>query len=126
MTSKVANDLKVNPKTRRLIKKGSKTYERFLNARLLNEEKPSTSEENVVIKAESNDQAKTIQSKLNKNLQKNKVVTRRGRGSTVLKASRRPTRKEVIDRVSDIATNVVRENRDDILESEMNDDQLDD
>ena len=41
-------------------------------------------------------------------------------------ASRRPTRKEVIDRVSDIATNVVRENRDDILESEMNDDQLDD
>ena len=40
-----------------------------------------------------------------------------------MKASRRPTRKEVIDRVSDIATNVVRENRDDILESEMNDDQ---
>ena len=91
MTSKVANDFIVNPCTGRLIKKGSKTYERLLNARLLNEEKPSTSEENVVIEAESNDQAKTIQSKLNKNLQKNKVVTRRG--STVLKASRRPTRK---------------------------------
>ena len=124
MTSEISNDFIVNPYTGRLIKKGSKTYERLLNARLLNEEKPSTSEENVVIKAESNDQAKTIQSKLNKNLQKNKVVTRRG--STVLKASRRPTRKEVIDRVSDIATNVVRENRDDILESEMNGDQLDD
>ncbi len=124
MTSEISNDFIVNPYTGRLIKKGSKTYERLLNARLLNEEKPSTSEENVVIKAESNDQAKTIQSKLNKNLQKNKVVTRRG--STVLKASRRPTRKEVIDRVSDIATNIVRENRDDILESEMNDDELDD
>ena len=48
------------------------------------------------------------------------------RGSIVWKASRRPTRKAAINRVSDIATNVVRENRDDILESELNDDELDD
>ena len=85
-------------------------------------DKPSTSEENIVMQAESNDQAKTIQGKL-KNVQKNKVITRRG--STILKASRRPTRKEVIDRVSDIASGCVRENRDDILDSDMNDEELD-
>ena len=56
MTSEIANDFIVNPYTGRLIKKGSKTYERLLNARLLNEDKPSTSEENVVMHAESNDQ----------------------------------------------------------------------
>ena len=122
MTSEIANDFIVNPYTGRLIKKGSKTYERLLNARLLNEDKPSTSEENIVMQAESNDQAKTIQGKL-KNVQKNKVITRRG--STILKASRRPTRKEVIDRVSDIASDCVRENRDDILDSDMNDEELD-
>ena len=122
MTSEIANDFIVNPYTGRLIKKGSKTYERLLNARLLNEDKPSTSEENIVMQAESNDQAKTIQGKL-KNVQKNKVITRRG--STILKASRRPTRKEVIDRVSDIASGCVRENRDDILDSDMNDEELD-
>ena len=74
------------------------------------------------MQADSNDQAKTIQGKL-KNVQKNKVITRRG--STILKASRRPTRKEVIDRVSDIASDCVRENRDDILDSDMNDEELD-
>ena len=43
----------------------------------------------------------------------------------MLKASRRPTRKEIIDRVSDIAANVVTQNRDELLDSDMNDEELD-
>ena len=123
MSSEIASDFVVNPYTGRLIKKHSKTYERLVNAHLLNEERPSTSEENMILKAQNNEEAKTIQMKLNKNLQKNKIVTRRG--SSILKASRRPTRKEIIDRVSDIATNVVTQNRDELLDSDMNDDELD-
>ena len=42
-----------------------------------------------------------------------------------MKAIRRPTRKENVDRVSDIATNVVTQNRDELLDSDMNDDELD-
>jgi hypothetical protein len=123
MTSEIASDFVVNPYTGRLIKKHSKTYERLVNAQLLNEDRPSTSEENMILKAQNNEEAKTLQMKLNKNLQKNKIVTRRG--SSILKASRRPTRKEIIDRVSDIATNVVTQNRDELLDSDMNDEELD-
>ena len=73
MISEIASDFIVNPYTGRLIKKHSKTYERLVNAHLLNEDRPSTSEENMILKAQNNEEAKTIRMKLNKNLQKNKI-----------------------------------------------------
>ena len=70
MTSEITSDFVVNPYTGRLIKKHSKTYERLVNAQLLNEDRPSTSEENMILKAQNNEEAKTVQMKLYKNLQK--------------------------------------------------------
>ena len=122
MSSDMTNNYIINPYTNRLIKKNSKTYQRLIAAKLLNE-KPSAPEENIIIKTKSSDEAKEIQSKLNKNLQKNKVITRRG--NAVLKANRRPTRKEITDKVSDYATEVVIDNRDELFESEMTDVELD-
>ena len=116
------DDYILNPFTKRLIKKGSKTYERLLNAKLLNVE-PSTPQENKIISMDTPEAAKEIQGKLNKNLQSDKVITRRG--STVSKASRRPTRKETINKVTDIAVESIRDHREHILESEMNDDEID-
>jgi cobalamin biosynthesis protein CobT len=43
----------------------------------------------------------------------------------VSKASRRPTRKETINKVTDIAVESIRDHREHILESEMNDDEID-
>ena len=70
MTSEIASDFVVNPYTGRLIRKHSKTYERLVNGQLLNEDIPSTYEETMIPKAQNNEEAKTIQIKLNKNLQK--------------------------------------------------------
>ena len=47
-----------NPYTGRLIKKGSKVYKRLLNAKLLDEEKPSTPQENKILEADTPAQAK--------------------------------------------------------------------
>ena len=88
---------------RPLIKKHSKTYKKLLAAKLL-DDVPSTPQENVILETESKEpttKAKTIQGKMNKHIQKNKVLTRRG--TKVLKATRRPTRQETIDKVSDYA-----------------------
>ena len=112
----------MNKYTNRLIKKGSKTHQRLISAKLLNEDL-TTPDQNLIIKTNSPDEAKQIQSKLNKNIQKNKVITRRG--STVLKASRRPTRNEIIDKVSNIATDSIREHKEYIMESTMSDTEID-
>ena len=93
-----------------------------MNAKLLNVE-PSTPEENKIITMNTPAEAIDIQKKLNKNIQPNKVITRRG--STVSKASRRPTRKETINKVTDIAIESIRDHREHILESEMDDDEID-
>ena len=95
-----------NPYTGRLIKKGSKVYKRLLNAKLLDEEKPSTPQENKILEADTPAQAKELQGKMNKNMQKNKIVTRRG--NQVLKAARRPTQEETINKVTDIAVESIR------------------
>jgi hypothetical protein len=116
------DDYLINPFTKRLIKKNSKTYERLLNAKLLNVE-PSTPQENTIITMNTAEEAKDIQKKLTKNIQPNKIITRRG--SVVSKASRRPTRKETIDKVTDIAIESIRDHREHILESEMNDNEMD-
>ena len=121
-TDQSMDDYIINPFSKRLIKKGSKTYERLLNAKLLNVE-PSTPQENKIISMNTPEEAKDIQGKLNKNLQSDKVITRRG--STVSKASRRPTRKETINKVTDIAVESIRDHREHILESEMNDNEMD-
>ena len=122
MSAQNPSDYVVNPYTSRLIKKGSKTHQRLISAKLLNEEL-STPDQNIIMKTKSPDEAKDIQSKLNKNIQKNKVITRRG--NTVLKASRRPTRTEIIDKVSNIATDSIREHKDYIMESNMSDAEID-
>ena len=55
----------------------------------------------------------------NENIQNNR------RGNTDLKASRRPTRTEIIDKVSNIATDSIREHKDYIMESNMSDAEID-
>ena len=122
MTAQNPSDYVLNKYTNRLIKKGSKTHQRLISAKLLDEDL-TTPDQNLIIKTNSPDEAKQIQSKLNKNIQKNKVITRRG--STVLKASRRPTRNEIIDKVSNIATDSIREHKDYIMESTMSDTEID-
>jgi hypothetical protein len=127
MTSKIPNtqsldDYVLNPYTNRLIKKNSKTHKKLVAAKLL-DDIPSTPEENVIIEAETKDEAKCIQGKLNKTLQKNKIITRRG--TKVLKASRRPTRQETIEKVSDYAVQSVIENKDELIDQDMTDAEMD-
>jgi preprotein translocase subunit Sss1 len=116
------NDYVLNPYTGRLIKKFSKTYNRLVTAKLLDAE-PSTAEENVVMEMESPEEAKAIQAKLNKKMDKNKVITRRGK--KVLKASRRPTRKEIIDKTTSYAVDSIVENKEEIMAEDFTDEQLD-
>jgi hypothetical protein len=113
----------INPYTGRLIKKASKTYKRLLSARLLEEDAPSTAQENLILEADSPAQAKVIQTKMNKNIQKNKVITRRG--NKVLKASRRPTRTEQIDKITDFAVASLVENKDELMDSDLTDEEMD-
>jgi hypothetical protein len=113
----------INPYTGRLIKKASKTYKRLLSARLLEEDAPSTAQENLILEADSPAQAKVIQTKMNKNIQKNKVITRRG--NKVLKASRRPTRTEQIDKITDFAVSSLVENKDELMDSDLTDEEMD-
>jgi len=118
----IKSDYIVNPYTGRLIKKGSKTHKKLVSAQLLDEE-ISTPQENVILEADDKDQAKVLQNKLNKSAHKNKVITRRG--NKILKANRRPTRKETIDKVSDYAIDTVIENKDRLLSQDMTDDETD-
>jgi hypothetical protein len=60
---------------------------------------------------------------MNKNMQKNKIVTRRG--NQVLKAARRPTQEETINKVTDIAVESIREHKDQMQEREMTNDEMD-
>jgi hypothetical protein len=113
----------INPYTGRLIKKASKTYKRLLSARLLEEDAPSTAQENLILEADSPAQAKVIQTKMNKNIQKNKVITRRG--NKVLKANRRPTRTEQIDKITDFAVSSLVENKNELMDSDLTDEEMD-
>ena len=108
----------VNPKTGRLVKRNSRTHKRLVASKLL-DEPISTPEQNLILKVEDKEHAKELQSKMNKSMQKNKVITRRG--NKVLKANRRPTRVETIDKVSDFAIETVLENKNEILEQDMTD-----
>lgn len=114
------NQFVQNPKTGRLIKIGSKTHKKLVASKLL-DEPISTPQENIILEADDKEQAKELQGKINKTTQKNKVITRRG--NKVLKANRRPTRKETIDKVSTLASDVVIEHRDELLEQDMTDDE---
>ena len=114
------NDFVQNPKTGRLIKIGSKTHKKLVASKLL-DEPISSPQENIIIEADDKEQAKVLQSKLNNNMQKNKIISRRG--TKVLKANRRPTRKETIDKVSDYAIDAVLENKDEIMSQDMTDDE---
>lgn len=121
--SDIHNDYVMNPMTGRLLKKGSKTYKKLVTAKLLNDEPTTNSQDNVLMEADSPLEAKQLKSKLKKGaVGKNKVITTRGK--KVLKSSRRPTRKETIDKVSDIAIESVIENQAEILESDMTDTEI--
>lgn len=119
MTSKQELDnFIVNPKTGRLVKRNSRTHKRLVASKLL-DEPLSTSKDNIILETNDKNQAKDLQSKINKNMQKNKIITRRD--NKILKANRRPTRIETIDKVSDFAIETVLENKDEILEQDMTD-----
>ena len=125
MTSQQPKDYIVNPFTNRLIKRGSKTHKRLVSANLLDEELVKSPEDNIVLEAKDSSEAKQITTRMSKKaVGKNKVLTRRN--NKVLKANRRPTRQETIDKVSDIAVDTVLENRDDLLNQDLTDDQMDD
>ena len=116
------NNFIVNPKTGRLIKKFSKTHKKLIASGLL-DEPISKPDENILIEANTPEEAKTLQSKMNKKAHVNKVITRRG--TKVLKANRRPTRKETIDKISALATDTVIENKTELLEQDMTDQEID-
>lgn len=111
-----------NPKTGRLIRVGSKTHKKLITSGILGE--PITSiDENVILEADNPEQAKELQKKINKKTEKNKVITRRG--NKVLKANRRPTRTEIIDKVSDMAIDTVIENKDELMNQDLTDEEMD-
>ena len=125
MTSQQPKDYIVNPFTNRLIKRGSKTHKRLVSANLLDEELVKSPEDNIVLEAKDSSEAKQITTRMSKKaVGKNKVLTRRG--NKVLKANRRPTRQETINKVSDIAVDTVLENRDDLLNQDLTDEEMDD
>ena len=127
MSSEEPNNMSnyvVNPFTNRLIKKGSKTHKRLVSARLLDETPPKRTDSNVVLEANDPSEAKVITTKMTKGaLGRNKVITRRN--NKVLKAQRRPTRQETIDKVSDIAVDSIVECKDEILSQDMTDEEMD-
>ena len=125
MSSQETKNYIVNPFTGRLIKRGSKTHKRLVSAKLLDEELVKSPEDNLVLEAKDSSEAKQITTRLSKKaVGKNKVLTRRG--NKVLKANRRPTRQETIDKVSDIAVDTVLENRDELLSQDLSDQEMDD
>ena len=125
MSSQETKNYIVNPFTGRLIKRGSKTHKRLVSANRLDEELVKSPEDNIVLEAKDSSEAKQITTRMSKKaVGKNKVLTRRG--NKVLKANRRPTRQETIDKVSDIAVDTVLENRDELLSQDLTDDQMDD
>jgi hypothetical protein len=121
-TKQEKSDYVTNPYTGRLIKKNSKTYNRLVSAKLLDAE-PSTAEENMVMELDTPEEAIKVQTKINKKMDKNKVITRRG--NKVLKASRRPTRKEIIDKTTTYAIDSIVENKDELMDNDFTDEELD-
>ena len=124
MTSQNPADYILNPFTQRLIKKGSKTYKRLVSARLLDEKPAKSTDSNLILEMADSSEAKNITTRMPKGaLGKNKIVTRRG--GKVLKANRRPTQTEIIDNVTSIAVETVLDSREDILNRDMSDCDLD-
>lgn len=124
MASQDTKDYIVNPITGRLIKRGSKTYKRIISASLIKEELVKSPKDNIIFEADDISEAKQMTSRMSKkSFGKNKILTRRG--NKVLRANRRPTQEETIDRVSSIAVDTVRENKNKLLKNNLNDDQMD-
>lgn len=112
------DDYVLNPYTGRLLKKGSKTHSRLISARLMDDEPAGKGEENIILEAESPSQAKAIKTKMNKkSVGKNKTLTTRG--NKVLKTTRRPTRAETIDKVTDYAVSSVIDHKEEIMNADM-------
>lgn len=105
----IHNDYVLNPASGRLIKKGSRLYNKLVNEQVLQHQDDSN--DTVLVEAETVDEAKEVQKKINKkSLPKNKIVSRRGK--KVIKSNRRPTHTELIDNVSELAIESVNENMD--------------
>lgn len=117
------SDYVVNPLTGRLLKRNSKTYKKLISASLLGDEPSGNVNDNTIMTADNPRQAKELKDKMNKgSVGKNKIITTRG--SKVLKTTRRPTRQETINKVSDIAINSVMEHKNELLESDMTDQEM--
>ena len=121
------DDFVLNPFTKKLIRKDSKTYKRLVNAKLLNTEHKSIADarnDTLIIKADDAQEAKKLQSRMSKaQAGPNQIISRRN--DKVIKSNRRPTQKGTIDKVSSIAVESVLENKDNIMNQDMNDDELD-
>ena len=122
-----ADDFVLNPFTKRLIRKDSKTYKRLVNAKILNAEHKSISDartDNLIIKADDAQEAKKLQARMSKaQAGPNQIISRRN--DKVIKCNRRPTQTETIDKVSSIAVSTVLEHKDNIMNQDMDDDELD-
>ena len=123
-----ADDFILNPYTKRLIRKDSKTYKRLLNAKLLDAPQykniDDARQDNLIIKADDVEEAKKLQSRISKaSVEPHQHISRRN--DKVIKCNRRPTQNQTIEKVSDIAINTVIENRDDILDQDMSDEEMD-
>ena len=121
------DDFVLNPFTKRLIRKDSKTYKRLVNAKLLDTPHKSIKQaqaDNLIIKADDSEEAKKLQARVSKaSVGPSQHISRRN--DKVIKCNRKPTQTETIDKVSDIAVSTVLEHREDILNQDMNDDEMD-
>ena len=113
-----------NPYTGRLIKKGSKVYKRLVSAKLLDADPTAnTTENNTVLETDTPSEAQAVKTKMNKKaIGKDKVLTTRGK--KVLKASRRPTQQETIDKVSNYAISSVVDHKEELMNTRMSDEQM--
>jgi hypothetical protein len=121
------DDFIINPFTKRLIKKDSKTYKRLVNAKLLDVPHKSIKQartDNLIITADDSLEAKKLQSRISKaSVGPAQYISRRN--DKVIKCNRKPSQTQTIDKVSDIAISTVLQHKDDILNQDLDDDQMD-
>jgi hypothetical protein len=121
------DDFILNPFTKRLIRKDSKTYKRLVNAKLLDVPHKSIKQardDNLIIKADTPDEAKKLQSRISKgSIGPTQHISRRN--DKIIKCNRKPSQTQTIDKVSDIAVSTMMEHKQNIMDQDMDDDEMD-
>lgn len=117
------NELKnyiLNPKSGRMIKIGSRAYQKLVSQNVL---KVEPSKDTVIAECENPQKAQELQQTLNKNvIGKNKIVSRRG--NRVISSNRRITHEELVTNVSDLAISAVNENQDIFYDKNLTDEEI--